>query len=165
MITVIPTEYKGTRFRSRLEARWAVFFDALGIEWQYEPEAFRLKNGDGYTPDFWLPQLHCFAEVKPEDGDFGKARALAAEAGKKVLLLEDVPGHKNCLLSERVGACPCGRHQCIESFEQEVAPFYLDGRETRGFWWGGWQPGCDDQYDAAIEKARTFRFWDPKVAA
>ena len=26
MIAVIPTEYKGTSFRSRLEARWAVFF-------------------------------------------------------------------------------------------------------------------------------------------
>lgn len=26
---VIETEYKGYRFRSRLEARWAVFFDTL----------------------------------------------------------------------------------------------------------------------------------------
>ena len=30
----IETKYKGFRFRSRLEARWAVFFDALGIEWE-----------------------------------------------------------------------------------------------------------------------------------
>lgn len=27
----IETRYKGYRFRSRLEARWAVFFDALGL--------------------------------------------------------------------------------------------------------------------------------------
>ena len=29
-IQVIETAYKGYRFRSRLEARWAVFFDAIG---------------------------------------------------------------------------------------------------------------------------------------
>ena len=34
----IPTVYKGYRFRSRLEARWAVFFDACGAKWEYEPE-------------------------------------------------------------------------------------------------------------------------------
>jgi hypothetical protein len=28
-IKAIETSYKGYRFRSRLEARWAVFFDAL----------------------------------------------------------------------------------------------------------------------------------------
>ena len=33
MIKAIPTEYKGYRFRSRLEARWAVFFDACGADW------------------------------------------------------------------------------------------------------------------------------------
>jgi hypothetical protein len=32
-IVAIPTRYKGYHFRSRLEARWAVFFDALGIKW------------------------------------------------------------------------------------------------------------------------------------
>ena len=31
-IAAIETEYCGYRFRSRLEARWAVFLDALGIE-------------------------------------------------------------------------------------------------------------------------------------
>lgn len=33
-IKPIETKYKGYRFRSRLEARWAVFFDALGISWE-----------------------------------------------------------------------------------------------------------------------------------
>lgn len=39
-IKAIQTRYKGYNFRSRLEARWAVFFDALGIKWEYEPEGF-----------------------------------------------------------------------------------------------------------------------------
>lgn len=30
-IRAIETNYKGFRMRSRLEARWATFFDALGM--------------------------------------------------------------------------------------------------------------------------------------
>ena len=54
MIKVINTYYKGYRFCSRLEARWAVFFDACGVEWEYEPEGFDLGNGLYYLPDFLL---------------------------------------------------------------------------------------------------------------
>lgn len=64
MITAIPTEYKGYRFRSRLEARWAVFFDACGVKWEYEPEGFALPNGQFYLPDFLL---HGCAGRCPDD--------------------------------------------------------------------------------------------------
>ena len=47
------TIYKGVSFRSRLEARWAAFFDLIGWEWEYEP--FDLI---GWTPDF-LVSFHC----------------------------------------------------------------------------------------------------------
>lgn len=50
----IETRYAGCRFRSRLEARWAVFFDQLGIEWQYEPQGFETPRGR-YLPDFFIP--------------------------------------------------------------------------------------------------------------
>lgn len=60
----IETEYKGYLFRSRLEARWAVFFDNLGITWEYEPEGIVLSDGSQYLPDFYLPQFHCYFEVK-----------------------------------------------------------------------------------------------------
>jgi len=53
-VRVIQTIYKGYKFRSRLEARWAVCLDTLGIEWEYEPEGFDLICGY-YLPDFWLP--------------------------------------------------------------------------------------------------------------
>jgi hypothetical protein len=79
-IKAIETSYKGYRFRSRLEARWAVFFDALGWEWDYEPEGFELEiaTGDGelkharYLPDFkmLLPMVLCNSgdseEMAPE---------------------------------------------------------------------------------------------------
>lgn len=64
----IETRYKGYRFRSRLEARWAVFFDALGIEWVYEPEGYEKKDCNGntirYLPDFYLPKAKRWVEVK-----------------------------------------------------------------------------------------------------
>ena len=49
----IETTYKGFRFRSRLEAKWAVFFDAMGIPWDYEVEGYEF-DGERYLPDFLL---------------------------------------------------------------------------------------------------------------
>lgn len=73
----VPKEtwYGGYRFRSRLEARWAVYFDAMGIEYRYEPEGYELKRYDGttvsYLPDFYFPDMGTWGEVKgnmtPED--------------------------------------------------------------------------------------------------
>ena len=60
----IETEYDGYRFRSRLEARWAVFFDRLDIKYEYEPEGIILSDGTKYLPDFYLIDFHCFFEVK-----------------------------------------------------------------------------------------------------
>lgn len=59
----IETVYRGYRFRSRLEARWAVFFDALGIAWEYEPEGFE-SGGQKWLPDFHLPRTNTWVEVK-----------------------------------------------------------------------------------------------------
>jgi hypothetical protein len=67
MLKAIETKYKGYRFRSRLEARWAVFFDTLGFQWEYEPEGFDL-NGVWYLPDFRVktPQGNdIWYEIKP----------------------------------------------------------------------------------------------------
>jgi hypothetical protein len=70
------TFYKGYRFRSRLEARWAVCFDALGIRWDYEPEGFVLDDGTCYLPDFLLHGLvgryegDLFVEVKGSLNDY-----------------------------------------------------------------------------------------------
>jgi len=65
-IKAIETKYKGYRFRSRLEARWAVFFDALGVPYSYEMEGYDLSPEAGwYLPDFWLPTENSFVEIKP----------------------------------------------------------------------------------------------------
>lgn len=63
-IKPIQTKYKGYMFRSRLEARWAVFFDEMGIEYEYEPEGFVLGDSICYLPDFYLPKCRTYVEVK-----------------------------------------------------------------------------------------------------
>jgi hypothetical protein len=55
-IQPIETTYKGYKFRSRVEARWAVVFDTLDIPWEYEKEGYSLPSG-AYLPDFWLPTV------------------------------------------------------------------------------------------------------------
>jgi hypothetical protein len=80
----IQTEYQGILFRSRAEARWAVFLNALGVRWEYEREGYDL-NGIRYLPDFWLPELGCWYEIKgddPNDLDCEKSHRLARHTGK-----------------------------------------------------------------------------------
>ena len=84
----IETEWNGYRFRSRLEARWAVFFDTLGIPYEYEVQGYRI-DGVSYLPDFWLPKQDCWFEVKPEyPGDAYRQmlKRLAMLSGKCVVI-------------------------------------------------------------------------------
>lgn len=63
-LRAIETVYLGHRFRSRLEARWAVFFTHLRVPFEYEPEGFELGEAGRYLPDFWLPKQECWIEIK-----------------------------------------------------------------------------------------------------
>jgi hypothetical protein len=82
-VKAIETAWKGYRFRSRLEARWAVAFETLGIEWLYESQGFEVRPyGDGpvlrYLPDFYLPQSKTWVEVK------GDPMGLAREYDRQI---------------------------------------------------------------------------------
>jgi len=85
-VTIAPleTRYHGCRFRSRLEARWAVFFDKLGIPWQYEPQGFQIGE-ETYLPDFYLPQSKTWVEVKGAEEDFLTRGALYSAAASGAL--------------------------------------------------------------------------------
>lgn len=73
----IPTEYKGINFRSKLEASYAKTLDELEIRWAYEHNGYDI-GGVRYLPDFWLPEIRTFLEVKgPVIPGAEKARALA----------------------------------------------------------------------------------------
>lgn len=89
MIKAIETVYNNFRFRSRLEARWAVFFDLMGIRYEYEKEGFDLGDDVLYLPDFWLPELDCWFEVKGTEcngNDQAKVDLLREQSGKPVIV-------------------------------------------------------------------------------
>ena len=102
-IKAIETVYNGYRFRSRLEARWAVFFDAAGISYQYEPDGFETEDGK-YLPDFYLPGLlygGIYAEVKPEDysrmNEIKKAvKVCCGATNKPLVILGEIPNITDC---------------------------------------------------------------------
>lgn len=134
----IETFYNGYRFRSRLEARWAVFFDALGVEYEYEPEGFLLPSGRRYLPDFKVKcygtrggfsspknnhnPFDLFIEVKgqmtQEDADKIREFALGNNAREPYHCL----GYGECILNqspnsdyddhERRWVAPCGMAIC-----------------------------------------------------
>lgn len=78
-IKAIPTVYGARQFRSRLEAKWASFFDQAG--WQFEYEPFDLGE---WSPDFLLRgKTQVLVEVKPIgalDQDTADRMARAATA-------------------------------------------------------------------------------------
>ena len=99
----IPTYYKGYCFRSKLEARWAVAFDAMGVTWLYEPEGYQLSDCM-YLPDFLLTNVHCrstvdtnmFVEVKGimGDVDLHKIETFHAETGYPIIIVGSMDSPK-----------------------------------------------------------------------
>ena len=69
-VKAIETNYQGCRFRSRLEARWAVFFEHITVKWKYEPQGYQIGfegRTRNYLPDFYLPDLDVWVEVKGDN--------------------------------------------------------------------------------------------------
>ena len=86
-IKAIPTTYAGVTFRSRLEARYAVFMDAVMINWEYEPERVQLPGGGTYLPDF-----------KTADGAYIEVKGAEANLDKPYLIrAASVLGHLSVL--------------------------------------------------------------------
>lgn len=101
----IETYYAGYRFRSRLEARWAVYLTwRYEFQWQYEPEGYILPNGEPYLPDFLVSLVFLtsgeiedqfWLEIKPTPPtaeELETARLLAQETGLNCHLLAGIPG-------------------------------------------------------------------------
>ena len=89
-LKAIETEYNDLRFRSRLEARWAIFFDAISIPYLYEPEGYHLGSLGNYLPDFWLPNHEYWIEIKgrrPSPIEINRLKALVYQSGAPGFLL------------------------------------------------------------------------------
>ncbi|UBI17857.1 hypothetical protein [Citrobacter europaeus] len=86
---VIPTNYKGISYRSQTEARWAVFFDTLGLTFRYEPEQIQLSTKEIYIPDFYIEDFDAYFEVKPSNDEI-----ISVESRKARILSYDRPGQR-----------------------------------------------------------------------
>lgn len=101
-IKAIPTAYNGTWFRSRLEARWAAFFDLCEWKWTYEPDEF-----DGYIPDFklWF-RVPLLVEVKPVQWDESDSDAELLERARLKFIHAGIKGEALLLGSRIVTTSP-----------------------------------------------------------
>ncbi|TGK10136.1 hypothetical protein EHO58_01555 [Leptospira selangorensis] len=104
----IETIHNGYKFRSRLEARWAVFFDSLKVTYDYEKEGYNL-DGRWYLPDFWIPMWDCWLEIKPEipnlrdvKEEYFLCSKLCKHTEKNVILVGGNPWSKD----ESIGSYP-----------------------------------------------------------
>ena len=152
----IETEYNGILFRSRLEARWAILFDALKIEWVYEPECFLLSNNQKYTPDFYIPFFDLYVEVKPtffwQNIDYHSNRYNIFE--KNLLILsDDYPSFRVNKLYQYVDGekfinnvvfCPNHKYE----------PFFYSGYEL-----GSIEDEFDEDYVDELNKVKQHRFY------
>ena len=92
-----PTWFKGVRFDSRLEAKWACFLHYLSVRWRREPNKYKVPGiGTGYLPDLLLFDVgpvgqhrHVHVELRPEGRPNEKAAAFSTEA--PILLFYGAP--------------------------------------------------------------------------
>ena len=96
-IQSIDTVYDGYRFRSRLEAKWAMFFNEAGIEYSYEPKGIKTSYG-WYLADFFIPSMDLWIDVKgnAEAEPFALNKlAEICEEGQRGAIIENIPLVKN----------------------------------------------------------------------
>lgn len=175
----LPTLYAGVKFRSRLEARWAVFFDDLGLPWDYEHEGFELPSGN-YLPDFWLRTIDTFFEVKPDnyEGEDARWSDLVEASGHRLILATGMPAHPDdrapgyhgwMQVYEIMG----DEHKCNWDSHRQfcICPtcgkigLEFDGRDGRICRHPGYDEGGHNYHPrviAAYSAARGYRFWNPK---
>jgi hypothetical protein len=191
-VEAIETEFNGVKYRSRTEARWAVFFDKLGVEFSYEPKKVTLSNGEWYLPDFYLNDFDAYFEVKAENDaivteECRKARQLAADLdGKRVWLAAGGPSadRPNILMLEHwkpedtiedILKAPENRYQFLEDRRDEnvywLQSHYVTGSFSRSYCIGG--PGVSTNHDrlpllhrrvAEGYEAAKSRRWVPPVS-
>jgi hypothetical protein len=138
----IETRYAGCRFRSRLEARWAVFFDYLDFKWDYEPEGYDLPSGY-YLPDFLLYEddsQGLWFEVKPEtaadpdpDPRWGE---LTVATSRPILIAYGLPRHDENpggrVGRGRIGCIKAGKpHPFISTSSPRIVAAYTAARSAR----------------------------------
>lgn len=139
-IPSIATPYGGAMFRSRLEARYAVMLDALGVRWQFEAEGFNTSAGY-YLPDLYIPAANLWLEIKPE-------HPTAEEVEKCRALAEGVPGAVRLLYG------PFG--WWLDRLPESRAGGIAFWRESEGDKWHGQADGAHRYSPAVCDDCGAF---------
>jgi hypothetical protein len=138
------TPYNGNIYRSRHEARFAVFLDSVGITFEYEVMSFKQGIGANrkpytYTPDFYLGKQRLYIELKPlfpETREILKCEELAY-SGRAVVLMfagsfEDDDASRGCASwKRRIFTTP------LQSSARGSGPRYPAAAALRGMMWHG----------------------------
>jgi hypothetical protein len=82
-----PTKYNGVQYRSRLEARWAAFFNLAGWKHEYEP-----IDLPGWSPDFRVEWACGHSECEKTEGKRDGCHVLLAEV-KPYYSISEFNGH------------------------------------------------------------------------
>jgi len=163
----IRTKYKGVQFRSKLEAKIAVFFDHYGLKWEYEPQSFKLSSGIIYCPDFYLSDLDYYCEVKPlretkmyeYDMEITQNAFISIDEffklclfEKNICLITGIPTEREFVVfcwregdSDRFSAYPC--------FDTKMNP-------PKWRWWSCYDKNDFPRYGNIKESAEFARYYD-----
>lgn len=144
-IKPIETRYDGILFRSRTEARWAVFFNTIGFRYEYEKEGYALKSG-WYLPDFYLPDIGYWLEVKGEEPtaeEVCRCGFLFEATGKPVLIAPGAPQPSDHLI-----------HVPFKSDQDGCRYYFADDRKIDGSFW----LICDDAGAYSIHGSASDRY-------
>lgn len=184
-IKAIPTRYGGYHFRSRLEARWAVFFDELGVAYRYEEQGYEFGEGEKYLPDFRLPravvaivggggaddlvvteEVSPFVEIKPHgipipDGDLKRIIAFVRHVGETFVLV--VRGDPLDMFMQAVAYTDETQYSvapaAIIGTKGDACPIVAwQGRECSNEAWKSFVLGCASGFGKAAVSARSARF-------
>lgn len=171
-IKAIETNYAGYRFRSRLEARWAVFYDVCEIPWLYESQGYEMSTRIGrvrYLPDFYLEcgqwsEVKGFLNMESADRLCAIAETLAVcGSGNDLVVFGEIPGARSIMWPVQLhfhgklwgvawdpyaAGCPMGRPR-VAVEPTEVITEHL----TSGFPFG-----VPDWAVDGLERARRARF-------
>jgi hypothetical protein len=131
-----------------------VFFDHMDIEWEYEREGFYLQDGQMYLPDFWLPDLDMWVEIKgkePTTAELERCRMLRDGTGNDVAIFHGPPGeHQGAVYRDT-------EHIDVELAVSLVTDAVMDQYGTFGPWF--------KRVDIACDAAKSARFEHGEVPA
>lgn len=183
-IKAIPAAFNGITYRSRLEARWAVFFDCIGLQALYEWEGYQTPHG-WYLPDFYFPTIESWFEIKPEterpDWDEQQFEWLTSHTSNRLLLARGFPRVMNRYTEPEIeypgdslelfsDGCNCDSQYyfCLCPFCRKIG-IEFNGRGARVCNqptcnvqknnWDKWYTSNDELFISAFDVATRYRFW------